>query len=65
MLWTANKLTFRELTPELLKNMNIPLSGGITNVTQCHCMRMLRSICNQATRRGRASPQLGLFDDVF
>ncbi len=61
-----NKLTFRELTPELLKRYELFLyQEGCKRNTVSLYMRMLRSICNQATRRGKASPQLGLFDDVF
>ena len=61
-----NKLTFRELTPELLKRYELFLyQEGCKRNTVSLYMRMLRSISNQATRRGKASPQLGLFDDVF
>lgn len=61
-----DKLTFHELTPELLKKYELFLyQEGCKRNTVSLYMRMLRSICNQVTRRGKASPQLGLFDDVF
>ena len=61
-----NKLTFHELTPELLKKYELFLyQEGCKRNTVSLYMRMLRSICNQDTRRGKASPQPGLFDEVF
>lgn len=59
-------LTFDELTPALLKQYELHLyADGCKRNSVSLYMRMLRSIFNQACRRGIATPIIGLFDEVF
>ncbi|WP_321480440.1 site-specific integrase [uncultured Bacteroides sp.] len=65
--FTGNqKTTFTELTPFLLKQYEEHLySQGCRRNTVSLYMRMLRSICNQASRRGITNLPGGLFEEVF
>lgn len=61
-----SQLPFSALTPCLLKHYEQYLLGeGCKRNTVSLYLRMLRSICNQAVRRGVASIPPGLFDEVF
>ncbi|WP_321332389.1 site-specific integrase [uncultured Bacteroides sp.] len=59
-------ITFAELTPALMKQFEQHLyaAGSKRNSISLY-MRMLRSICNQAVRRGLANIPHELFHDVF
>ncbi|WP_071145291.1 tyrosine-type recombinase/integrase [Bacteroides ihuae] len=62
----CDTLTFDELTPALLKRYELYLyADGCKRNSVSLYMRMLRSIFNQACRRGIATPVVGLFDEVF
>lgn len=65
--FTGNShLPFSALTPCLLKRYEQYLLGeGCKRNTVSLYLRMLRSICNQAARRGITSIPSGLFDEVF
>lgn len=65
--FTKNEsINFETLTPSFLKQYECTLvEQGCKRNTISLYMRMLRSICNQATRRGVAQLPLGLFDHVF
>jgi len=65
--FTGNsQLSFSALTPYLLKRYEqYLLSEGCKRNTVSLYLRMLRSICNQAVRRGIAQIPPDLFDEVF
>jgi len=64
--FTSDKITFDELTPALLKSyeQHLMAEGRKRNSISLY-MRMLRSICNQASDRGLTTIPAGLFSDVF
>lgn len=65
--FTGNtQIPFSALTPCLLKRyeQHLLLEGCKRNTVSLY-LRMLRSICNQASRRGIVQIPPGLFDDVF
>lgn len=64
--FTNEKITFDELTPALLKSyeQSLMMEGRKRNSISLY-MRMLRSICNQASGRGLTTIPAGLFSDVF